>query len=520
MRVAGWSVLTAVLVGTASPAMAAKSGWNANPEAQEAAWMAQGALHNGWGAYAERLADTALAKDPDCGECLRAKADALMQQGKGAEAAAVIEELKKAFPRRGPYWNDFSSAHYDAGDYDEARKYAKKTLAGSANDYTARRILVHSYLREDDAAGATRMIRAARIEVGSPIAGCLEAEVAADIGNADEARDAAAACTDPAGRAVVLGRLQTEVGPLDAIVQRPGAHHTPSFTRISTAGNYACALEAETGLAMCWGRFGYPHYTEDLNRAGPPRQVGTGEELPELVPQPAVYLADVDVSWSRACGLDFAGGVHCWGYLEPGVERRIDGDFKSLDARGWAVTAVDAAGKVHAWGRVDADALPGTKLKSVSTEVSTRADGAVSEHRKLCGLTDNGSLRCFGFEGGGAGPAPAPDGRFRSVSLGEHRMCVVDPEFHAQCWHWGPKGASAAEPMFAAEGAFESISAGAAQFCAVNAKHALVCLGLDDAPEPPTGTFVDVSAGAGRACALADDGRVHCWGPEARFSSP
>ena len=79
------------------------------------------------------------------------------------------------------------------------------------------------------------------------------------------------------------------------------------FRAISATGNATtCALEAQTGLAYCWGRYVKAGYAADTYRTEP-TLVGDGTD----------HFSNMVAGYSGGCGVDAQAGVgYCWSYRE------------------------------------------------------------------------------------------------------------------------------------------------------------------------------------------------------------
>lgn len=84
-----------------------------------------------------------------------------------------------------------------------------------------------------------------------------------------------------------------------------GASHR--FSAISATGSSTtCALEAQTGLAYCWGRYVKAGYAAD-----------TYPTEPTLVGDGTDHFSDMAAGYSGGCGVDAETGVgYCWSYRE------------------------------------------------------------------------------------------------------------------------------------------------------------------------------------------------------------
>ena len=121
-----------------------------------------------------------------------------------------------------------------------------------------------------------------------------------------------------------------------------------------------------------------------------------------------------------------------------------------------------------------------------------------------CGLTDNGTIVCWGNNYDGQ--TDAPGGSFSSVSAGSYHSCGLRTDATIACW--GSESMVEGLPG----GKFYSLSAGSTQSCAIRANGELKCWGLS-LRKPPDRVFTAVSAGGpSHWCGLETDGTIACWG--------
>jgi alpha-tubulin suppressor-like RCC1 family protein len=92
-----------------------------------------------------------------------------------------------------------------------------------------------------------------------------------------------------------------------------------------------------------------------------------------------------------------------------------------------------------------------------------------------CGVTDAGSLHCWGLDTHGQ-VTPPDSGSYAAVSCGGTHCCALDTEGSAVCWGSDLSGQST----------------------------------------PPEGRFIEISAGDQHTCGRDVDGRVVCWGNDAQ----
>lgn len=239
-----------------------------------------------------------------------------------------------------------------------------------------------------------------------------------------------------------------------------GAH---AFRQISGGRTTTCAVHAD-GSAWCWGggALGSGVPASDV-----PVRVAGGEAWTQV----SVSRA----SGSHACGVTTEGRVRCWG--ENGF------------------------GQLGDSSRVD-------RAEPVDVRVQGRFVQVVSGNRSTCALREDGQAFCWGYNQYGAvgdgttlhrtTPAPVAGGlTFTQLSMRDRHVCALDTDGGAWCWGKGDLG---------------ELGTGAVAHSSV--------------PAPVAGgrSFVQLATGGGEisanarghTCALDPEGRVWCWGPNAR----
>ena len=100
-------------------------------------------------------------------------------------------------------------------------------------------------------------------------------------------------------------------------------------------------------------------------------------------------------------------------------------------------------------------------------------------------------------------------GDFTAVSAGGRHSCGLRADGTIVCW--GNNGGGRADPP---EGEFTAVSAGAWHSCGVRTDGTIVCWGdnFHGQFDPPEGEFTAVSAGSWHSCGLRTDGTIVCWG--------
>ena len=126
-----------------------------------------------------------------------------------------------------------------------------------------------------------------------------------------------------------------------------------------------------------------------------------------------------------------------------------------------------------------------------------------------CGLSSDGSVACWGYNGDWNGQATPPSGSFTSVSAGERHTCGLRSNGSVACW--GYNGEGQATPS---AGSFVSVTAGGYHICGVRSDGSVACWGANRLGQatPPAGSFISVTAGGSHTCGVRSDGSVACWG--------
>lgn len=257
-------------------------------------------------------------------------------------------------------------------------------------------------------------------------------------------------------------------------------------------------------------------------------------------PQQARFAA-LAVGPGRACGIDEAGGLACWGQDEDGFSRApllgaapgdrddctaydktracsrtplrvpIPAAVKEVAVGNMHTCALAVDGRVYCWGD-NADGMLGARQGAPRASATPRLVATAIRftsiagwHGTTCGIAGGGMAYCWGLNDHGQGGAreedcgiykciqtPAAVGgpvRFTSLSVGEYRGCGVSADGGAYCW-------GLANPVLLG-------SLGSAITAEESPSPVRVPL-----PEAVTG----VSVGSNHACAVGRSGQAYCWG--------
>ncbi len=291
-------------------------------------------------------------------------------------------------------------------------------------------------------------------------------------------------------------------------------------------------------------------------------------------------LASVEAGSTGACGISTGKKVFCWTYAwnapypASPSQLAVPGDAEAVDASGtshtcalttthdawcWGSNVYGQLGITGDYGYWVAGGLP----VAVSGGHKFRKISVGGDH--TCGLGDDGSLWCWGYNGsfelgisavsGGClaswcQPTPArvrlvTDSVFTDVAAGFDHTCALDAAGAAWCWGRNSTGAlgtadtlSGATPRAVAGGlSFVALTAGMQYTCGLTASGDAWCWGSNYAGQLGTGvlshacgaaylsspcepspvkvsgalSFSALSAGSGETCGMTGTG-AWCWG--------
>ena len=277
-------------------------------------------------------------------------------------------------------------------------------------------------------------------------------------------------------------------------------------SQVSVGGVHTCALMKSGGL-KCWGR----------NAWG---QLGDGSVLQRNIPGDVVGLAfgvrSVSAGEGHTCAVLDTGGIQCWGYNQ----------FGALGTGTVAQSLVP----------VDVIDLP------------TNASAVDSGMLHTCAILDDGSIMCWGYNGGGQLGDDSTANRLSPVavagsisnagkiSAGAFHTCAVLDTGDVKCWGNNAQGqlgtgtttdSRTPVDVTGLSGGVTSVATGYEHTCVVDSGGAL-CWGGNDfgqigngttsastTPSPVSGLSANVMAvatGSYHSCALLATGEIHCWG--------
>ncbi len=347
-----------------------------------------------------------------------------------------------------------------------------------------------------------------------------------------------------------------------------------TFADISASGDLTCGLSTE-GTPYCWG----------INSVG---TLGNGTTVNSQTPTAVsggAPFASIDVGDRHVCGVLTGGEVLCWGENSRGqlgttnfetcgpdamscstVPALVDGatTYTEVAVGFWHTCGLADSGDAYCWGDNSFGQLGnGTNGAGGATPVLVSGGltftdlAGGSSHN--CGLTEDGSAYCWGYNvsgqlgngttAGSTVPVPVAGGlTFERIFSNSENLilgttCGITDSGETYCWGsnasgqlgtstsdtCGSFGSCSLTPVqMAADLEFTGISISTEHACGVDADGVTYCWGskgdgrlgdgstIDEhTPAPVAGgiTFAEISAGKWyHTCGLADDGTAYCWG--------
>lgn len=258
-----------------------------------------------------------------------------------------------------------------------------------------------------------------------------------------------------------------------------------AVTQVAAGGNHTCALISD-GSVRCWGQ----NNNGQLGRGNPfPTPEGVLPKDADTVSlgEPATQIA---AGPSHTCALLESGSVRCWG------------------ANTWGQLGL---GHDEDYG-AQINELPSNQPAIVFPKKVTQitAGGAEFGYGHTCALLEDGTVRCWGYNGSGE------LGYGNTTNVGDH-----------------PDRLPASKAAIDVGGPVAQIAAGGSRTCAVLVNGSLRCwgdnysgelgynhtnnIGDDEVPSTSNpvalgGEVLSVDIGYYHSCALLNGGSVRCWG--------
>jgi len=231
----------------------------------------------------------------------------------------------------------------------------------------------------------------------------------------------------------------------------------------------------------------------------------------------------------RACGVDMAGAVWCWGAQPQRVQGLGTVAQVAVSSEGYC--ALESSGNVLCWGAYNSS---GTQGNGTTTPSATPTPVAGGVHFRsvaggglnMCGVDDGGSAWCWGANvSGQVGDGTTKTAlvptlvqtpvKFASLYVSLGTACGLDAAGKAYCWGGAP--ASSPVPVAAPTAqSFRALALRPAGVCGITVQGTVVCWGASIDPNapnpgPPGSDWVSISADFDQTCAVSATGRVACW---------
>ena len=307
-----------------------------------------------------------------------------------------------------------------------------------------------------------------------------------------------------------VGTATVEVSTSGIVAAASVVSSSVSFLSLHAGAYHTCGLTA-VGDAYCWG-------ANDVGQSGPapslaPCRGVACRHAPGAVEAP-VQFGQLAGGFYSTCGTGQSGVAYCWGGNSTGqlgIGESTPGSFTPIAVAGGNSYSSLSAGTGHA-----------------------------------CGVTNGGTVYCWGSNNRGQTGPSAPDpgtvpysvapGRsFLSVTAGGLHSCGLSLDGATFCWGWNSNGQlgndsviASSEPLvISAAPVFSSITTGASHNCGLTPTGVAYCwgdgeqgqLGIDSVDFRATPVevssvvqFSTITAGAFHTCGLAQDGAAYCWG--------
>ena len=214
------------------------------------------ALEAGELAEAEAIFRRVLEKDPACGLAQHGLGMALLRQNEASEAMLVLGHASEVYPGQEAVHVGLSLAAFASQDFGRAQAAAREAVRLSPGSIDAVAALVGALLRQGSVEAAQEVVTAARGNLEGPSLACLEAQVLAEAGQPETARQRLAYCNQsrrPELAAAVAAQLGASVGAASAV----GAERLVQLSRaveLVNAGQHGEAIGILDPIAAADGR--------------------------------------------------------------------------------------------------------------------------------------------------------------------------------------------------------------------------------------------------------------------------
>jgi alpha-tubulin suppressor-like RCC1 family protein len=242
--------------------------------------------------------------------------------------------------------------------------------------------------------------------------------------------------------------LETEVTAdfTTATSVTPVSNQLLSFSTIGSAPNHSCGIEAQTGLAYCWGdtHAGALGIGDRIND-------GSSFDFPTLVNGGAQRFSSLSVSSYNTCGIERSTGfAYCWGYNNNGqlgdgtmeigwVPKLVVGNirFSSISAGVDVTCGVQTGTSLgYCWGKGGLIGDGTLSQRSTPTLVAgghIRFTSVSASESHVCGIeADSGFAYCWGSNSA-LGDGTTTDRLLPTLASGGRRFSSIDAEYRLTC---------------------------------------------------------------------------------------
>ncbi|HJN78061.1 MAG TPA: hypothetical protein QGF58_29375 [Myxococcota bacterium] len=253
-------------------------------------------------------------------------------------------------------------------------------------------------------------------------------------------------------------------------------------TQLSAGSAHTCALRVDETVE-CWGS----------NASG-------------QLDAPEGTFVQIEAGLHHTCGVTTGGEVQCWGWSAPTDLSLPEGAFSEAAGAYIHSAAIGTDGAVQVWGTDESEQI-------YRDEPQGSGFHDLSCGKLHCGVIDQaGRNRTWG------GPYYTLGDQtgvvFTDLDAGYYGTCGVTDAGSLHCWGLDTHGQLSPPDS----GTYTQVSCGSTHCCALDVDGSALCFGANHAgqSDAPTTAFVEISAGDQHTCGRRSSGEVECWGNNAQ----